>query len=114
MVFLIGCAGSKYINPNEIDPAAYACQEIFAKPFRSEELLEGENIRNFSAIIPFRTASSEILPESKATLDTIAKYLKKNGKPYYVAVHTDMNGPPEKLKELSRERAIIIVHSLES
>jgi outer membrane protein OmpA-like peptidoglycan-associated protein len=114
MIFLIGCAGSKYRNPNEIDPASYVCQETFAKPFRSGEWLEGENIKKFSAVIPFRTATSEILPEAKATLDTIAMYLKKNVKPYYVAVHTDMNGPPEKLNELSRERAIIIVNSLKT
>jgi outer membrane protein OmpA-like peptidoglycan-associated protein len=114
IILLIGCAGSKFKNPNEIDPSSYVCQETFAKPLPSEELSKEENIRRFSVAIAFRTATSELLPESKATLDSIAKYLKKNGKPYYVAVHTDMIGPPERLKELSRERAIIIVKVLES
>ena len=63
--------------------------------------------------IYFDTDKATLKPESKPTLDEMAKYLKANAaKKVYIVGHTDMQGGVERNQKLSQERAASVVAAM--
>jgi OmpA-OmpF porin, OOP family len=62
--------------------------------------------------ILFDTDKATIKPESKQTLDEIAKMIKANNKKLYVVGHTDNTGAFDHNVKLSKERADAVVKEL--
>ncbi|MEZ5427188.1 MAG: OmpA family protein [Pyrinomonadaceae bacterium] len=63
--------------------------------------------------IYFDTGKSRILPESRATLETMAAYLKNNsGRQFYIVGHTDDTGTFLNNMNLSERRASAVVNAL--
>lgn len=65
--------------------------------------------------IYFDTGKSEILPESKPTLETMASYLKNNSdRRFYIVGHTDDTGTFLNNMSLSERRASAVVNALQA
>jgi len=63
--------------------------------------------------IYFDTDKTTIKPESKPTLDEMAKFLKSNASTkVFIVGHTDMQGSVERNQKLSQERASAVVAAL--
>lgn len=102
-----GCAQSKSIQAHSRDN--YPCHQNFIEPTPIRMLYENSEIGSFSPLIIFGSAKSEIHPLAQPTLDSIAKFLKTASTKYYVVVHSDKNGPKDRVFSLSEQRAKSIV-----
>lgn len=98
-----GCSGSK---PDlvELDPDRFQCLERFVAAGDRGPMM-ADAAGNFAPVIPFKSASAQLIDEGRAKLDSIAGFLAGNGNTYRIAVHSDKNGPKEGLFSLSRKRA---------
>lgn len=77
----------------------------------SSKLKESGHIAIYD--IHFDTGKSEVKPESAASLNTIAEFLKANpGKHYFVVGHTDNVGDFDTNLRLSENRATAVINSL--
>jgi outer membrane protein OmpA-like peptidoglycan-associated protein len=65
--------------------------------------------------IYFDTGKSIILPKSRATLETMSKFLKNNsGKQFFIVGHTDATGTFSNNMYLSERRAAAVVNALQT
>jgi outer membrane protein OmpA-like peptidoglycan-associated protein len=107
----------KYKNIYLIDVLEVANMETGTVQITEELLrskIEGEG-KYIIYSIYFDTGKSEILPESKATLETISIYLKNNsGRQFYIVGHTDDTGTFSNNMNLSERRASAVVAALQT